>query len=138
MKTYASTLESRYDLIAHRFHVLSEPVRLRLLQALKGESRTVGDLVDALQIPQPTISKHLKILKDAGLLARRQQGVTVYYSIADKEILQVCDVMCNSLQRALQEQLDQARSMLTEESLEREQPWFGHASTERGLGEGES
>lgn len=114
MKHQASTLETQYDLIAHRFHVLSEPVRLRLLQALKGEAHTVGELVEVLQMPQPTISKHLKILKDAGLLTRRQVGVTVYYAIADKEILQVCDIMCASLERSLRHQLERTRSILSE------------------------
>jgi ArsR family transcriptional regulator len=44
------------------------------------------------------VSKHLKILQDAGLLARRQEGNTVYYSIADESVFQLCEVVCSSLQ----------------------------------------
>jgi DNA-binding transcriptional ArsR family regulator len=86
------------QLVAARFKVLSDPMRLRILQCLEAGETSVSALAEAVESTQPNVSKHLKIMQDAGLLARRQEGNTVYYSIADPTVFDLCEVVCSSLQ----------------------------------------
>ena len=60
---------------------LADPIRLQLVEALSGGERCVCELTDQLQLAQPRLSFHLKVLKDAGLLEARQQGRWTYYSL---------------------------------------------------------
>jgi DNA-binding transcriptional ArsR family regulator len=85
------------ELVADRFKVLGDPVRLRILQALRGGERSVGELVEATGIVQTNVSRHLQILLRAGLVGRRKEGLFVYYRVADPTVLQLCDVVCGSL-----------------------------------------
>ena len=85
------------DLVAARFRTLGEPLRIRILQALQGGERNVTALVDGTGSTQPNISKHLRILQEAGLVARRQDGNNVYYSIADPTVFDLCDAVCSSI-----------------------------------------
>ena len=84
------------DLIARRFRMLGEPVRLRILQALETGEQTVGQIVETLHGNQPNISRHLLALHDAGITGRRQAGNSVFYSIADPVIVKVCRIVCQS------------------------------------------
>lgn len=86
------------QLVAARFKVLSDPMRLRILQTLEAGETSVSALTEAVESTQPNVSKHLKLMQDAGLLARRQEGNTVYYSIADPTVFELCEVVCSSLQ----------------------------------------
>jgi ArsR family transcriptional regulator len=86
------------QLVAERFKVLADPMRLRILQFLEAGERSVSALAEAVESTQPNVSKHLKIMQDAGLLARRQEGNSVYYSIEDPTVFELCDVVCSSLQ----------------------------------------
>jgi DNA-binding transcriptional ArsR family regulator len=92
------------NLIALRFKVLAEPLRLRILHTLQDGEKSVTDLTETVEASQPNVSKHLKILQDAGLLNRRQEGNTVYYSIADESIFTLCEVVCDALQERLKNQ----------------------------------
>ena len=85
--------------IAADFRALSEPMRLAILQELKSGGATVGELVEALSASQPNISKHLKVLFDANFLGRKQEGNRVYYTIKDEMVLQLCELVCNRLNR---------------------------------------
>ena len=85
------------DLVAARFRTLAEPLRIRILQALQGGERNVTSLVDAVGSTQPNVSKHLRILQDAGLVGRRQDGNSVFYSIADPSVFDLCDAVCSSI-----------------------------------------
>jgi ArsR family transcriptional regulator len=85
------------ELIAARFRVLSEPMRLRILHALGGGEMTVTQLIEALDAGQPNVSKHLGVLLDAGVVARRKEGLNSFYSIADESIFQLCELVCSSI-----------------------------------------
>jgi ArsR family transcriptional regulator len=89
------------EMIADRFRVLSEPIRLRLLNLLRNGEMTVGELTAACRASQPNVSKHLRLLTDSGMLRRDQRGNTVYYSIADESIFKLCDLVCGSLEERL-------------------------------------
>lgn len=90
------TLEA-LQLVAARFKILSDPMRLRILQLLEKGETGVSAIAETVESTQPNVSKHLKIMQDAGLLGRRQDGNMVYYSIADPTVFELCDVVCSSL-----------------------------------------
>jgi ArsR family transcriptional regulator len=94
------------ELVAHRFKILSEPLRLKILQTLQEGERSVNSLTEAVETSQPNVSKHLKILQDAGVVKRQQQGNTVYYSIADESIFTLCETVCGSLENQLRTKAD--------------------------------
>ena len=84
------------ELVARRFRMLGEPQRLRILQTLEAGERTVGDIVEAVAANQSNISKHLQSLYDAGIVSRRREGNSIYYSIADPVIFRLCELVCQS------------------------------------------
>lgn len=88
-------------LVANRFKVLAEPLRLRILQLLEENDMSVTAITEAVQTTQPNVSKHLKMLQDAGFVRRRQEGNTVYYSIADESVFVLCDLVCGSIRDRL-------------------------------------
>jgi len=93
------------ELVAARFRAMGEPLRLRILQQLEGDERSVSALAESVDSTQPNVSKHLKILQDADLVKRRQQGTSVYYSIADEMVLELCDLICSRLRDRLEAQV---------------------------------
>ncbi|MBK9528587.1 MAG: helix-turn-helix transcriptional regulator [Acidobacteria bacterium] len=91
------------NLVATRFKVLSEPLRLQILQYLENGESSVTNVTKAVNSTQPNVSKHLKILQDEGFVAKRQEGNTVFYKIADESIFELCDVVCGSLKERYSE-----------------------------------
>jgi DNA-binding transcriptional ArsR family regulator len=89
------------QLVAARFKVLADPMRLRLLHALEGGEVSVNELAVAAEASQPNVSKHLKTLQEAGFVTRRQEGNTAYYSIADETVFELCDLVCSGLRQRL-------------------------------------
>ena len=87
-----------FETVARRFRVLGEPVRLRLLDVLqeRGE-QTVQQLVTATGQSQANVSKHLRVLLDEGIVARRQEGVYAHYRVADPTLAAVCLLVCSRL-----------------------------------------
>ncbi len=86
------------EMIAYRFKMLSEPMRLRLLQLLMQGEKSVNELVRAIGTTQANVSKHLGILANAGIVARRKVGVSTLYRVADPSLVTMCDLVCRSLQ----------------------------------------
>lgn len=102
MMRHAEMSPEALKLVAARFRVLAEPVRLGILQALESAGEcSIGELAESLDLSQPNVSKHLKILLEAGLVARRQEGNTVYCSIGDDSVFELCDVVCSSIRDRL-------------------------------------
>jgi DNA-binding transcriptional ArsR family regulator len=84
-------------LVAERFRALGEPARLNILNALRAGEKTVTELVDQTGLSQANVSKHLQLLHAAGFVERRKEGLYVHYSLADREVFQLCDIMCGRL-----------------------------------------
>jgi len=93
------------ELVAARFRAMGEPLRLRILQQLEEGERSVSALAEGVVSTQPNVSKHLRVLQDAGLVKRRQQGTSVYYSIADAMVFELCDMVCSRLRDRLEAQV---------------------------------
>jgi DNA-binding transcriptional ArsR family regulator len=73
------------------FEVLAEPNRRRILDLLREEERPVGDLVDALAMSQPAVSKHLKVLREAGLVEARTDAQRRIYRVRAEPLKEVDD-----------------------------------------------
>lgn len=92
------------QLVAARFRVLGEPVRLEILQTLEAGPRNVSGLAAEVGTTQPNVSKHLRLLEEAGLVARRPAGNSVVCALADESVFELCDVVCHSLRERLASQ----------------------------------
>jgi DNA-binding transcriptional ArsR family regulator len=104
MKDHKKMSAEAVSLVAARFRVLAEPLRLQILQHLQNGESSVTAITQAVNSTQPNVSKHLRLLQDEGLVAKRQEGNTVYYMIADQSIFELCDVVCGSLKVKFSEQ----------------------------------
>jgi DNA-binding transcriptional ArsR family regulator len=91
------------ELIARRFRVIGEPMRIKLLDSLRESEASVSELREATGASQQNVSKHLGVLLEAGIVGRRKHGNQVFYSIADEGILRLCEDVCGGLQRQVAE-----------------------------------
>ena len=90
------------DLIAARFRALSEPMRLRILNLLMQDECTVGQLVELTGSSQANISKHVALLRDAGMVGTRKEGLSSYCYIADPIVNELCEMMCSRLREEME------------------------------------
>jgi len=72
---------------------LADPTRILMLYALVDAPRNVNDLAETLELPQPTTSRHLKILRQQGLVIGEREGLFIYYRLADKRIIEALDLL---------------------------------------------
>ena len=99
MKTKDGMDRAALEKIAGFFKVFAEPTRLAILQHLRLGPAPVNDIVIALETSQANVSKQLKILLDAQLLTRDQQGNQVFYSISEPMVFELCELVCDKLNR---------------------------------------
>ncbi len=91
------------ELIAQRFRVIGEPMRIRLLDALRDGPMTVNELTQALGASQQNVSKHIGVLARAGIVGRRRDGNHVRCSIADPSVFELCELVCGGMRRQVAE-----------------------------------
>jgi DNA-binding transcriptional ArsR family regulator len=89
--------------IAERFRVLGEPMRIRLVEALRDGDATVGELQEATGASQQNVSKHLGVLLRAGIVGRRRKGNFAVYSIVDPMVFSLCEEVCGGMRREIEE-----------------------------------
>jgi len=92
-----------FKLKADLLKALAHPLRLAIIEALKNGEKSVGQLVTQLGIEQSSISKHLAILRQVGILHSRQVKVTVYYAVRDQDIFKVLRPITDILGKKLKE-----------------------------------
>lgn len=90
--------------VVRRLKAMADENRIRLLLALKDKPASVSALTALLDIAQPSVSKHLAILKDAGLVQCEKDGTQCIYAIRDQSIFDICSVVCDGVVRHLQAQ----------------------------------
>jgi DNA-binding transcriptional ArsR family regulator len=95
--------EPLVELIAQRFRVIGEPMRIRILDALRDGPLTINELTERLQSSQQNVSKHVGVLVQAGVVAREKDGTRVRCSIADPMIFELCELVCGALQQQVEE-----------------------------------
>jgi ArsR family transcriptional regulator len=90
--------DATLELMAGKFRLIGEPTRLAILHALMGGGeRSVGQVVAETGRAEANVSRHLKQLAAGGMLARRKEGLQVFYRLTDPVIEQVCRLVCGSL-----------------------------------------
>ena len=87
-------LDEVFESAARYFALLAEPMRLRILHAICSDERSVSSIVAATGATQTNVSRHLALMHQAGVVARRRDGSTVFYRLLDPEFAQICRTMC--------------------------------------------
>jgi ArsR family transcriptional regulator len=72
---------------------LADPSRIMILYELSSNPRNVTELTAGLKMPQPMVSRHLKVLRDRGMVVAERQGAVVLYTLADKRLIQALDLL---------------------------------------------
>ena len=94
-------MEKVFVEVATYFNVLSEPARLRIMYAVCSGEKSVSEVVELCGTSQANISRHLLALHQVGILKRRKEGVTVYYSIADNATVEMCQTVCAKIAESI-------------------------------------
>jgi len=101
-------------LMADFFKVLSEASRLQIVCCLKSGEKNVTQIIEATGLGQANVSKHLKILAQAGVVTRSQQGINVFYQISNPFVFELCELVCDSISVQMQyqsEKLEQLKEL---------------------------
>ncbi len=93
--------ENNYRFKSAVFHALADPIRLEIISYLRDGEKCVCEIVPHLNLIQPLVSRHLKILKDVGIVRCRKDGTKRLYSIVDAKIYNVVDALESGLVNAL-------------------------------------
>lgn len=104
-------LEQEIDLLHSRIcQALADPKRVLLLYLLTDGAKCVSELVDSLGVPQSTVSRHLGVLRERYLVHAERQGTSVYYTLADRRIIEALDLMREVLATQLTSNVDVLQS----------------------------
>jgi len=87
-------LQQVFAAVARYFALLAEPTRLSILHAICTAEQSVSAIVAATGATQTNVSRHLALLHQAGAVARRRVGPSVYYRVADPELVTICRTVC--------------------------------------------
>jgi DNA-binding transcriptional ArsR family regulator len=90
------------DLIAERFRLLAEPMRVKILDRLRTGESTVHEIAESLQATPQNVSKHLGVLADAGIVARRKDGNFTRYRVIDDGVYRLCEDVCGAMEQQLE------------------------------------
>ena len=104
MATARSVPKEVVQQVSEYFSILSEPMRLRILNLLREGEKCVQELVEATDTSQANVSKHLKVMLQAGILSRRAEGTSAYYKVEDELIFELCNLVCDRLATRIEEQ----------------------------------
>lgn len=83
------------------FYALSDPIRLKIIEYLREGEKCVCEIIPYLKMPQPVVSRHLKILKDCGLVKDRRDGTRRFYSVTDKRVFSIIDAVSPEVAESL-------------------------------------
>ncbi len=89
-----SEMDQLFERVSGYFALLSEPTRLKILNALCDGERSVGDIVERVASTQTNVSRHLNLMYGRGVLKRRREGALTFYDIADPTVVQLCRTAC--------------------------------------------
>jgi len=89
----------------------ADPTRILILYTLREKSYNVSELSEMLELPQPTVSRHLKVLRERRMVIAKREGQAVYYSLGDERIIEALDLLRAVLASSLQDQSELAESV---------------------------
>ena len=100
------TLEHEIDqLHAEICAGLADPKRILILYELKDGPRNVTDLANSLELSQPLVSRHLKVLRERGMVTANRVGATVEYQLADQRLIKALDILRTILRDSLSQRI---------------------------------
>jgi DNA-binding transcriptional ArsR family regulator len=99
-------------------HALGDPKRLMILYALSSKPRFVGELASELEMPQPTVSRHLKVLRESGMVQTTRNGIAISYALSDDRVIQALDLLRAVLRDRLHKQARLAEFSALDASLD--------------------
>ena len=82
-----------YQLHAEICQAISDPNRILILYELKEGPKNVGELAESLDMSQPTVSRHLKVLRDRRMVLTKREGTSIYYTLADPRVIQALNLL---------------------------------------------
>lgn len=103
--------------VADYFKVLSEVSRLQILTYLKSGPMNVMEIAEATGLGQANLSKHLKVLTQAGILSRQPKGTSAYYEIVDPMIFELCELACDRISDRIQQQAESLKALRNQTTL---------------------
>ena len=110
----SSTVEQKiYRIHAELCKTLANPIRLEILNLLRGGERSVNELTVLTGRAQATVSQHLAVLRQRGVVLARKEGINVYYEIANPKMIQACDMIRGVLFEQIAEMEKLAKSEAT-------------------------
>ncbi len=116
-RSVGKRLEQEISLLYDRIcQAIADPKRILLLYELNRRPRRVSELSEILHMPQPSVSRHLKILRDRALVTAERDGTGVTYSLAEPEIVEALDIMRGVLRSILRREAELARFTALEET----------------------
>ena len=109
--TISPTLTQEVSMMeAELCSAFSDPTRILILYELDERSRTVTELIADLNIAQPTASRHLKVLRDRGLVVAERQGTNMHYQLVDRRLIDALDI----LRSVLRDRIMHRANLMTE------------------------
>ncbi|GAC1471543.1 MAG: metalloregulator ArsR/SmtB family transcription factor [Isosphaeraceae bacterium] len=100
------------DLMTEKFRMLADSTRLAILRALMQGERNVSQVVDETGRNQANVSKHLKMLAEAGLVGRHKKGLQVFYKLTDPLVERLCRLVCETIVEEAQEEMARHKKLL--------------------------
>lgn len=100
------------DLMAEKFRMLADSTRLAILRSLMAGERNVTQVVEETGRNQANVSKHLKMLAESGLVARRKEGLQVFYRLDDLLVERLCKLVCETIVEEAQEEMARQKTLL--------------------------
>ena len=100
------------DLMAEKFRMLADSSQLAIRRALMAGERNVGQIVKETGRNQANVSKHLKMLAEAGLVARRKEGLHVFYTLDDPLVERLCKLVCETIVEEAEESIVRRKGLL--------------------------
>ena len=104
--------EEFLELMAEKFRMLADPTRLAILRVLMQGERNVTQVVEETGRNQANVSKHLKMLAEAGLVGRRKEGLQVFYRIGDPMVERLCELVCATIVEEAQQGVERQTKVL--------------------------
>jgi ArsR family transcriptional regulator len=86
-----------FEMAAEVFRVMSAPMRLKIISCLCDGEKNVSYLLSKIDTTQPNMSQHLTTLYQAGVLAKRREGVQIHYRIVDERVAGICRAVCTQI-----------------------------------------
>jgi len=100
-----------FEMQAQLCQSLSHAIRLRIIHTLKEDPKSVNELAKIVGNSQPTVSRHLSLLRSTGLLTAHRKGAEVFYEITNPQLVEICEMMRGILATREMKQLDLLHSM---------------------------